>query len=281
MAEADGNPLALLELPATADGDPGPLPLPHRLQDAYQRRIAELPAPARNALLVAAAEESGALADALAGDPDRAAWHRAAAATGPDEEVAADLEAAALRARRRSGPATAVAALERAARLTSEEAERARRLALAAEIAVDAGLPDRARHLAGQALRLTGDARALARIATEISSLRSRSRARARWVAGHLLFALAGSVLILIAAGLTMGLVAGAPGKALAGALVQVPATWVLAGAGVLAFGLLPRAAAAISWAAFLFVNLFGEVLGPILGIDQAQGVQLSRARRS
>ncbi|TDC99585.1 ABC transporter permease [Nonomuraea deserti] len=91
---------------------------------------------------------------------------------------------------------------------------------------------------------------------------------RARWVAGHLLFALAGSVLILTAAGLTMGLVAGAPGKVLAGALVQVPATWVLAGAGVLAFGLLPRAAAAISWAAFLFVNLFGEVLGPILGID-------------
>ncbi|GGT11241.1 ABC transporter permease [Nonomuraea spiralis] len=91
---------------------------------------------------------------------------------------------------------------------------------------------------------------------------------RARWVAGHLLFALAGTALILATAGLTMGLVAGAPGKVLAGALVQVPATWVMAGVGVLAFGLLPRAAAAISWAAFLFVNLFGEVLGPILGID-------------
>jgi ABC-2 type transport system permease protein len=91
---------------------------------------------------------------------------------------------------------------------------------------------------------------------------------RVRWVAGHLLFALAGSALILAAAGLTMGLVAGAPGKVLAGALVQAPATWVLAGIGVLAFSLLPHAAAAISWAAFLFVNLFGEVLGPILGID-------------
>ncbi|MER7500145.1 AAA family ATPase [Nonomuraea pusilla] len=226
LTEADGNPLALLELPRTDDGDPRRLPLSHRLQDAYQRRIAELPPPARDALLVAAAEESGALAttlramaglgltadalaaaeveglitveeqkvsflhplirtaayrgapftdrlathaalaDALAGDPDRAAWHRAAAATGPDEEVAADLEAAALRARRRSGHATAVAALERAARLTFEEPERARRLALAAEIAVDAGLPDRARHLAGQALRLTEDARMLARVAT-------------------------------------------------------------------------------------------------------------------
>lgn len=91
---------------------------------------------------------------------------------------------------------------------------------------------------------------------------------RVRWVAGHLLLALAGSALILAAAGLAMGVVAGAPGKVLAGALVQVPATWVLAGIGVLAFGLLPRAAVAISWAAFLFVNLFGEVLGPILGID-------------
>lgn len=91
---------------------------------------------------------------------------------------------------------------------------------------------------------------------------------RVRWICGHLLLALAGSALILASAGLTMGVVAGAPAKVLAGALVQVPATWVLAGIGALAFGLLPRAAAAISWAAFLFVNLFGEVLGPILGID-------------
>jgi hypothetical protein len=48
-----------------------------------------------------------------------------------------------------------------------------------------------------------------------------------------------------------------------------VPAAWVLAEVGVLAFGPLPRAAASISWAAaFLLVNLFGEVLGPILRID-------------
>ncbi|MFB4270485.1 ABC transporter permease [Nonomuraea sp. GTA35] len=114
---------------------------------------------------------------------------------------------------------------------------------------------------------------ALLRLRSEETSgraelLLSAPVSRVRWVAGHLLFALAGTVLILTAAGLTMGLVAGAPGKVLAGALVQVPATWILAGVGVLAFGLLPRAAAAISWAAFLFVNLFGEVLGPILGID-------------
>ncbi|WP_433247130.1 ABC transporter permease [Streptosporangium sp. CA-135522] len=91
---------------------------------------------------------------------------------------------------------------------------------------------------------------------------------RLRWAASHLIFAMAGSALFLAAAGLTMGLVSGEPGKVLAGALIQIPATWVLAGVGILAFGLLPKAAAAISWAAFLFVNLFGEVLGPIIGID-------------
>ena len=54
----------MLELPKAAADDSGHLPLPHRLQDAYRRRIAKLPAPARTALLVAAAEESGALAAA-------------------------------------------------------------------------------------------------------------------------------------------------------------------------------------------------------------------------
>src|SRR4029453_3380936 len=42
-----------------------------------------------------------ALADALADQPDRAVWHRAAAAAGPDEDVAVALEATADRARLR------------------------------------------------------------------------------------------------------------------------------------------------------------------------------------
>ena len=42
-----------------------------------------------------------ALARALAREPERAVWHRAAAIIGPDEAVADELEATALRVQRR------------------------------------------------------------------------------------------------------------------------------------------------------------------------------------
>jgi DNA-binding CsgD family transcriptional regulator len=69
LAQAGGNPLALLELPATlgdsrsgAGSPPSEvLPLSRRLQELYASRIAELPAPTRRLLLMAALEGSGEL----------------------------------------------------------------------------------------------------------------------------------------------------------------------------------------------------------------------------
>ncbi|MEO3784137.1 AAA family ATPase [Actinocorallia sp. B10E7] len=224
LAEAGGNPLALLELPIAlaAEGasafSPGALPLTSRLRLAFHGQVSRMPEACQTLLLVAAADEAGELAailDAAAalgaavedlapaeqaglvlggdadgttirfrhpliraavyqraplgqrlavhralaaalGSPehaDRRAWHLAAAATGADEEAAAALEHTAAGARERSGHEAAAAAYERAARLSVEPAARARREALAAEAALEAGDLKRARSLGRRAAR--------------------------------------------------------------------------------------------------------------------------------
>src|SRR5215813_13081056 len=176
LAETDGNPLALLELPrglgpaqlAAGFGLVGAQAVPARIEQDFRRRLAALPAGTRSLMLVAAAEPAGdpvlvwraagrlgipasaaeaaqadglleigtrvrfrhplvrsavywaaplpqrraahrALAEATDRDrdPDRRAWHLAAAAPGPDEQVAAELERSAGRARARGGVAAA------------------------------------------------------------------------------------------------------------------------------------------------------------------------------
>ena len=223
LAQAAGNPMALIELATVIAEDPAasrrwaaePLPLTDRLTAVLTSRYAALPEPARAALLLAAvadgpdlsaaatavsgpgaqtlapAEQQGLikidrtgmqfshplvrsaiyhsapfaqraaahrqLAGALPDQPDRRAWHLAAAALQPDEHVAALLEATAAQARRRGGAAAAALAMERAAELSPDRADRARRLVAAASAAVSTGQANWVEDLTSQALAVTAD----------------------------------------------------------------------------------------------------------------------------
>jgi len=76
-----------------------------------------------------------ALAAVLPDESSCRAWHLAAAATGPDETVAAMLEKAAEGSRRRGGYLEVARALQRAAELSPAAEAAARRYALAAAAA--------------------------------------------------------------------------------------------------------------------------------------------------
>ncbi len=224
LAQAAGNPMALIELSKVIADDPAasrrwaaePLPLTDRLSAVITARLAALPEQVQAALLVAAvadgpdlrvaashgagpdaqaltpAERLGLvkvdrtglqfshplvrsaiyhsapfaqraaahrqLADALHDQPDRRAWHLAAAALQPDEHVASLLEATAAQAQHRGGAAAAALALERAAELSPGRADQARRLVAAASAAVPTGQGDWVHALADRALAVTTDA---------------------------------------------------------------------------------------------------------------------------
>ena len=109
----------------------------------------------------AAAEVFGAL-----GDPERRAWHLAAAAAGLDDTAAGALVDVAVAAQARGAHAAAAAAFERAARLTSAPAERASRLADAADAYWAGGNERRAIGLADELLGLGVDSSLRARVLT-------------------------------------------------------------------------------------------------------------------
>ena len=212
VAEAGGNPLALLELPRgmTPEQLAGGFrvserPLPARLEQTFVTRFQTLPEETQRLLVLASADPTGdprifwraarrlgieratlsfddtaallevgarvqfrhplvrsavyrlasaeqrrATHRALAAatdperDPDRRAWHLAAAALDTDEDVAAELERAAARAQARGGLAAAAAFRERAMALTPDPVRRSTRALAAAQTHFEAGSLDAA-----------------------------------------------------------------------------------------------------------------------------------------
>jgi DNA-binding CsgD family transcriptional regulator len=108
-------------------------------------------------------------------DPDRRAWHLAAAAAGPDEEVALELERSADRAKARGGLAAAAAFLKRAAELTEDPARWGDRALAAAGASLHAGAFD----VAGELLASADD-----------RPLDELQRARAELLSARLAFAI-------------------------------------------------------------------------------------------
>lgn len=114
-----------------------------------------------------------ALAELLREEPDRRAWHLAAATVRPDLDVSAALQQTADRARRRGGFAAAAAAQERAAELSPHREDRARLLAEAAASAVFTGQLGWVEHLAAAVRECTDDPSLLGKAALATGRLMS------------------------------------------------------------------------------------------------------------
>ncbi len=202
---ADGNPLALVELPRGGGSEPREprwIALTDRLERAFFSRVSDLPVVASTLLLIIAENDSKSLREVLdAGEillgerveldalapavsaklievvsgevrfrhplvrsavhqaanavirhnvhaalarviddsSDRQIWHRLESAIGPDIALATELDAVAMRSQRRGALATAVIALESAARLSGAAVEKSDRLLRAAAFAADLG----------------------------------------------------------------------------------------------------------------------------------------------
>jgi ABC-2 type transport system permease protein len=99
---------------------------------------------------------------------------------------------------------------------------------------------------------------------------------RPRWMWSHIVIAVLGSIglmaLMGLAAGVVFGLLEGDMVRQVAdlvpAALARVPASLAVAGLAVAAFGVLPRWAVSLSWAA-LAVFLFLSLLGPLFDFPQ------------
>ena len=121
---------------------------------------------------------------------------------------------------------------------------------------------------------------AVMRLRSEETSLRaepllSTAVGRTAWAGSHLTIALAGTAVLSMCAGLGTGVSSavqvgdvGQFGRVFLGALVQIPAVWVIVGIVMAAFGLVPRAIV-LGWVALAGFVLLGE-FGAIFQLDQA-----------
>jgi len=100
---------------------------------------------------VALRQQAHAALARLSADADRRVWHLAAAALGPDDAVAAELEALAARAARRGAVAVSISGLGRAAALATRPARQADLAIRASEYAVEAGRAQLAQELLSRA----------------------------------------------------------------------------------------------------------------------------------
>ncbi|MFE2634460.1 ATP-binding protein [Streptomyces scopuliridis] len=123
------------------------------------------------ASLDARCEAHLAVAEMLRDEPDRRAWHLAAASPRPDAAVSAELERTADRARRRGGYAAAAKALQRAAELAPRREDSARLLVEAAATAVFTGDLAWVEELTAAARARTDDASLLASAAVQAGRL--------------------------------------------------------------------------------------------------------------
>lgn len=101
----------------------------------------------------------------------------------------------------------------------------------------------------------------------------STSVSRLRWMFSHFLFAALGPLLLCAAVGVAGALALNPgdgvqPADLLLGALARAVPIWVIAAAILLVFGLAPRLLLAASAVVWLMVAMFGEVIGPMAGLD-------------
>ncbi|WP_243058513.1 AAA family ATPase [Nocardioides sp. SR21] len=146
---------------------PGRVAFVHPL--ARTAAYADAPAGVRRRLHAQVAEVLGA------GDVDRRAWHLSAAALGPDEAAAIELDGVAARAAARGAHAVASSASERAAQLSEGRADAGRRLLSAGESAWLSGDDARAGRVLDEALRRVDSPtlRARTRAVTGLAALRA------------------------------------------------------------------------------------------------------------